>query len=367
MKFTCTQEHLVRGLGQASPIAGRNSQLPILEHVQIALEDGVMHLTATDLQVGVRSTVPGKIEEEGVCTIIARKLIGYVQQLPKTHPIIFTSKGNVLTVKTEGFSAQFPIGESDDFPSLPKLPSTTTLTLSAPQFCSSLTRTLFAAARDDTRPEIHSVYLRGDSKALTMAATDSFRLTEDVITPDSFTKDINLLLPLTTAQEVVRLFSDQETLTISLHDGHATFVADGIELSSRLVDGVYPDYKQIIPTTFSVTGTVDKGEFVRALKTLLVFLSRDSRRVRLSVEPGEGRILLTTGSGDAGEGNVSLEFDGDGENLEVLFNIQYVLDSLAYVPTERVRLQFVGTSEPAVFMPDGDDSKYTYVVMPIQA
>jgi len=326
-----------------------------------------MHLIATDLQVGVVSTVPGKIEEEGTCTILARKLIGYVQQLPKTHPIVFSSKGNVLTVKTEGFSAQFPIGEDEEFPSLPKLPAISTLVLSADHFCASLTRTLFAAARDDTRPEIHSVYMRSGSEVLTMAATDSFRLTEDVVVPDSIAKDVDLLLPLGAAREAVRLFADQESVTLNVHDGHVTFVGDGVELSSRLVDGSYPDYKQIIPDTFSVTGTVDREEFVRALKTLVVFLSKESRRVRLSVEPGEGRILLTTGSGDVGEGSVSLEFDGEGKNLEVLFNIQYVLDSLQYVTTERVQLQFVGNSEPAVFKPTGDNSTYTYVVMPIQA
>lgn len=367
MKFICTQENLLRGLSHVASIAGRNSQLAILEHIKVALRDGVMYLTATDLQLGVQSTVLGKIEEEGECTLVAKKIIGYVQQLPKTQPIELVKKGNILTVTTEGFHAQFPIGEVDDFPTLPQLPTASTIIINATTFCAGLTRTLFAAARDDARPEMHSVFLRCTADRLIMAATDSFRLAEEVITDVTAPQEASLLLPLTTAQEVVRLFSDQEELTLSLHDGHITFVAGGIELSSRLVDGVYPDYKQIIPTIFSVIGTVDRGELVRALKTLLVFLPRDSRRVRVAVQPDKSVVVLTTGSGDGGEGRVSVEFEGTGNNLEALFNIQYVLDSLQYIVTERVRLQFVGASEPAVFTPDNKDNQYTYVVMPIQA
>jgi len=367
MKFTCTQEHLTRGLGHVAAVAGRNSQLPILEHIQIVLNDGVMQLTATDLQIGVSSTVLGKVEEEGECTILARKIVGYVQQLPKTQPIVLDKKGNVLTVSTKGFHAEFPVGDAQEFPALPQLPTASTITINASVLCSALTRTLFAAARDDTRPEIHSVFVQCAPEQLVLAATDSFRLAQELVTLKSINDNTSLLLPLTTAQEVVRLFTDEDEVVISLHDSHVTFVAEGVELSSRLVDGVYPDYKQIIPTEFSVTGSVDKGELSRALKTLLVFLSRDSRRVYVAVQPKDGVVVLTTGSGESGEGRVSVEFDGEGEDLKVLFNIQYILDCLAYIATERVRLQFVGVSEPAVITPDIKDSPYIYVVMPIQA
>lgn len=366
MKFTCTQEHLVRGLGAVAPIAGRNTQLPILNHIRIQLRDGVMEVVATDLEVGVKATIPGKVEQEGECTTIARKIINYIQQLPKTNPVTLEQKNNRLLVTTTGFEAQFPTTATTDFPSLPNLPAGNTITLGAAGLCSTLANTLFAAARDNTRPEIHGVFIYTTNQELVVAATDSFRLAEDVVSAEKIVSDFQLLLPLGAAQELVRLFADEEVVSIALHEGHVTFTSDRIELSSRLIDGTYPDYRQIIPTTFKVSGSIDRDEFIRALKTLLVFLGRDSRRVRLLVQPQTGQIIASTGASDAGEGATTIEFDGTGDDLEVLFNIHYVLDGLQSMASDQVQLQFVGTAEPAVFKPHIKNTNYTYVVMPIQ-
>ncbi|MDP3997233.1 MAG: DNA polymerase III subunit beta [Candidatus Andersenbacteria bacterium] len=365
MKFICTKDNLLHGLGRVVPVAGRNKQLPVLSQVLLQLKEGLLNLISTDLEIGVHSTVPGKVEGEGGCAVAARKLFDYVQQLPAINPIVMELKGNLLQVKTKGFQAQFPVTSDDDFPLLPKISESNKIKVSGTSFCDGLTRTMFAAARDETRPEIRSVFIRVNKDKAIMAATDSFRLAEEEIELADG-GDFLFLLPLTTAQEVVRLFGGQEELELAPGDNHISFIGEGVELSSRLIEGKYPDYKQIIPSNFKVNGSVDKDEFIRALKTLMVFLPRDTRRVRFVVKPEQEKIVLSVG-GEGGEGRVDLSFIGKGNDLDILFNIQYLLEGMQYLPGEQATLRFVGSSEPAVFTPQGDSWKYTYVVMPIQS
>ncbi len=367
MKFICTQENLVKGLSRVVPIAGRNTQLPILEHVLISLNAGVMHLTSTDLELGVKATVLGKVEKEGVCTTLARPLLEYVQQLPGAHPLTLTVSAGSLRITTEGFSARFPVGADEDFPLLPSLSREEALVLPAPAFCQILSKTIFAAARDDTRPEIHSVFVAGSENEVVVAATDSFRLAESRLAlPQGGGEVFSFLLPLSSAQEIVRLFSDHEEIALHRQENHLLLVADSLELSSRLVDGKYPDYQQIIPHSFAIEGVCDRDALVRALKTLLVFLPRDSRRVRLAVRPGDDQLRLETGGAARGEGEVVVEFNGSGDSVEVLFNIQYLLEGLQYIRSSEVQLRLTSESSPTMFAAPGAHD-FLYVVMPIQA
>lgn len=367
MKFICTQENFLKGLSQVVPIAGRNTQLPILEFVHILLDHGVMRLTATDLEIGVQATVVGKIEETGVCTVLARPLLEYMQQLPKNNPLTLTYNQNSLRITTTGFSARFPSGNEEDFPLLPTLIREAPVRMAGHQLSEVFSKTIFAAARDDTRPEIHSVFVYTDGGGVITAATDSFRLSEGRLTGMERKNIIfSFLLPLGTAQEVVRLFNDKEFVDLFIQENHILFVAEGLELSSRLVDGKYPDYQQIIPHDFVAQGVINRDALVRALKTLLVFLPRDARRVRLLVQPKENRMQLTSGGAARGEGDVQLDFEGQGQEVEVLFNIQYLLEGLQYIRGEEVKVQLSGSSEPAILRA-AEDKDFLYVVMPIQA
>lgn len=367
MKFICTQENLQRGLSKSAPIAGRNKQLPILSHVLLQLKEGVLHLIATDLELGAHAIVPGKVEEEGSCTIEARRLVDYVQQLPASNPVIIETKGSGVQISTGGYQAQFPVMSDDDFPLLPSQPSAEPLQLPAQAFCHGLTRAVFAAARDATRPEIHGVLVKRKGGEVVIAATDSFRLAEEMVKLPAKEGEFELLLPLAAAQEAVRLFNDQDKLALTVGEGYVVFSGSGIELSSRLVEGKYPDYAPIIPQEFNTSGAVDKEEMLRALKTLAVFLPRDSRRVYISVKPAQEKLQMQVGGSDSGEGKVEVAFEGEGDDADILFNIQYLLDGIQRLPDEKVVIRMVGGSDPVVFSPAKEGVDYKYVVMPIQA
>ena len=369
VSFTCTHENLLRGLGRVVPIAGRNTQLPVLSNILVRLEDGVLGLTATDLEVGVETTVPGKAEGAVRLAVPARSLLEYVQQLPATHPIVLrVEKENTLVVTTEGFAARFPVGGEEEFPLLPTGGEGVVMDWPVQALVQALSRTVFAAAREVTRPELHSVFVQKKGNEWRVAAADGFRLAEEVVrNEEKSTEEVVWLLPLPTAQEIVRLFGDQETATVTSHATHIMITGDGVGLSSRLVEGEYPDYQQIIPDSFAVTGEVERDELVRALRTLSVFLPRDSRRVRLLVKPQAEVLGLEVAGSETGEGKVEVPFTGKGDDLEVLFNIQYLLDGVQSIGGGRTRLEFVGEAGPAVLRPAGGELQYVYVVMPIQA
>lgn len=367
MKFICTQDNLSQGLARVVPVAGRNQQLPILQHALLELKDGVLHATCTDLEVGIHAIIPGKVEIEGSCTVVARKFLEFIQQLPKTNPLTIELQGTTLIVETTGYKAKFATGSAEEFPLLPQPEGKQQIVLKAPEFTQALTRTLFAAARDTTRPEIHSVFITGEPQTIHVAATDGFRLVEEVISLSEEQEPFSLLLPLATAQEIVRLFSDQAEIVIEPQETYVDIQGDGVNLSSRLIDGKYPEYQQIIPQSFKTEVIVDRTAFMRALKTLSVFLPRESRRVAISVLPESGTINLSVAGGEAGEGKVEVECEGEGEATEVLFNIQYLLEGTQALPGTQFSLNLTGNNGAVVFKPLAEGIQYLYVVMPIQA
>ena len=366
MRFTCTQENILSGLSRVTHVAGRNAQLPILQNILMQVKDGLLHITGTDLEVGIHAVVGGKVGEEGSCALSARQVYEYVQQLPTSHPVEIVRGKRGVAITTKGFKSMFQTAETEDFPLLPEVGDQGGMPVSPRGLCQGLADTTFAAAREETRPEIHSVFVEVGEDALRVAATDSFRLAERLMPFQSGEKTFSFLLPLTTAQEIVRLFSDQESGELFFRETMVSFRGEGVDLTSRLVDGSYPDYRQIIPSDFQSRFYVKREELARALKTLLVFLPRDTRRMRLLAKAAKGKLELRVEGGEAGEGEVVLQAEGEGEDTELLLNIQYLLEGVQHLSGEKCEILLNGPEAPVTFRPRGSEG-YTYVVMPIQA
>lgn len=367
MKFVCTQENLSRGMGQVAPLAGRNTQLPILHHTLVRVESGVLELVTTDLEVGVRATIAGKVESEGAVTVPARPVFEFIQQLPQTHPISVELAGKRLAVATEGFTAHFPTGNPDDFPLLPEPSRDTPISLPAQALGEAIERTVFAAAREETRPEIHSVYVQSSGGQIQLAATDSFRLAEATLAIAEIEAPFSFLLPLAAAQEFIRLFRGDHSITLFRHENYLLFRGETAELTSRLIDGKYPDYRQVLPQTHHTEVVVDRLELLRALKMLTVFLSREHRRVECVVDPAHQRIEVAVPATDSGEGRIQISGEIDGKPITMLFNVQYLIDGLQHLSGEQCTLFLASENEPALLRPHGTGEGYVYVVMPIQA
>lgn len=367
MHFVCTQENLLRGLAQVTPLAGRNAQLPVLQNILLGVREGMLHLTCTDLEVGAHTLVGGKVEREGSCAVAARRFWDYVQQLPSTHPITLNQEKEQLVVSTHSITARFGVVPSDEFPLLPTSSHNAQVTINGQQLCQALARVLFAAARDEGRPEIHTVFLSSDGNEISIAATDSFRLAEEILPLDT-SSEFSILLPVATTQEVVRLFSSATVLKFLYEENYVNLYGEGSDLSSRLVDGKYPDYKQLIPRSFKTKVVVSRDEFIRALKLLSVFLPRISRRVHLHVQPTHSVIVARVESEEAGQGRVELPLEGEGEDVEILFNIQYLLEGAQHISSDYIELRFSGSGDPLLLCPHGEGAaRYLYMVMPVMS
>jgi DNA polymerase-3 subunit beta len=355
---------LLQALSQVAPVAGRNSQLPILQHVLLQVRENILHLTTTDLEVGVHSITGGKAKEDGSCTVPARRFFDYVQQVPSKNPLVLEKKNNGLIVSTKGFRAVFPLAEAEDFPLLPDITLEHTTGLEPGIFCRALEDVLFAASREDMRPEIRSVFVAAEGRNLRIAATDSFRLAEKII-PLTNEASFTFILPLPSAQEVVRLFSNQQELHVIPHPNHVAFQTDAVEFTSRLIDGQYPDYQQIIPRGAQTELKIERDELLRALKTLAVFLPKDSRRVQFEVDPDKGLIHLLVAGSEEGQVEVAIQ-EGKGEKLSVMLNIQYLLEGIQHVASKYCRLLLNGSEDPVVIKPQELEGSSVYLVMPIQ-
>lgn len=356
----------MRGVAHAAPIAGRNSQLPILQNILLRAENNILSLITTDLEIGITSIVGGKMEQEGNCVIPAKRFMEYVQQLPKTSPVTLEKREGRVFVSTKGFKAQFLSVDPDEYPLLPEGSDEGGMAISGALFCSALSQTVFSAAKEETRPEIRSVYVVWKDGGIHVAATDSFRLAEYTAVLPSKT-DFSLLLPLASAHEVIRLFHDKSELVITLHDNYVSFGSGDIQLTSRLVDGEYPKYEDIIPVGHTTHIQMEKDEFLRALKTLSVFLPKESRRVSLSIRPHDGEVIASVVGGEMGQGEVVINIEGDGEDVDVLMNIQYLMDGIVHFSGNVCEGYFLGSFDPVVFRRQGKEDAYVYVVMPIQA
>lgn len=367
MKFTCTQENLMRGVSQAAPIAGRNSQLPILQNILLQVQNNTLSLVTTDLEVGVKAIVGGKMDEEGSCVIPAKRFLEYIQQLPKANPLTLEKKDGRVFISTKGFKAQFLSADPDEYPLLPENSTGDTVVVSGAMFCGAISQTVFSAAREETRPEIRSVYIVWRDGGIHVAATDSFRLAEYTAVLNSSSAEFSLLLPLLSAQEIIRLFHDKDEISIVSRDNYVSFESGDIQLTSRLVDGQYPKYEDIIPTSHSTHIQMEKDTLLRALKTLSVFLPKESRRVSLEIRPSEGKVTARVAGGEMGQGEVVLDVEGDGEDIDVLMNIQYLMDGISHFSGNICEGYFLGSFDPVVFRRQGKEDAYVYVVMPIQA
>ena len=367
MRFVCTHSNLLQGLTQITPLAGRNPQLPVLQYVLLEVSGGVLYLMCTDLEVGARVVVAGKAERDGSCTVAARQLLEYVQHLSGKGPVSLEVKSKGLVVEDGEMNARFPVSAADDFPLLP-IPkeSEKGFVLDGRRLSQAISRTLFAAAKDDTRPEIHSLFIAGDETQLRLAATDSFRLAEQKL-PSVSKKSFSFLLPAAAAQEVMRLFGNSDEFVLYVKDNYVAFFSDSIRLSSRLIDGSYPDYSKIIPEKSGTAGTIRRDDFIRALRAVGVFVSRDVRRVQLSIRPKDEQARIEVTGGDRGAGEAVVDFKGEGDSVDVLCNINYLIEGILHIPGDGCDIGLNGAHDPIVIRPTGNSLEYLYIVMPIQA
>lgn len=367
MKFTCTQENLYRGLSIVNHLAGKNTTLPILNNVLIRAEDGMIEFSTTNLEVGIKCQVRGKIETSGAFTVQSRLLTDYVNLLPK-QPVDLALKDQELHVSCQNFETTVKGVAADDFPLIASVSGQESVNLDIDEFKAALGQVLFAVAMDETRPEINGVLFHLEAKKLTLAATDSFRLSERVIDVEGG-KDAKFIVPFRTMQEVSRVLAegqDDKGLTIAWSDNQVVFSFSGVELVSRLIEGQYPDYQQIIPSHFKTEITLPVKEFVPLVKSAALFCRAGINDVHVTVNAEKKTIEVKAANSMLGENKGAMKAEITGEENEIVFNYRYVLDGIQAMGAENVVMKLIDRHNPGLFLPAGKGG-YTYIVMPIKS
>jgi len=365
MKVICLQENLKTNLNIVQNIIGRNLTLPILNNLLLETEGGRLKISSTNLEIGINTWTTGKVETTGAITCPAKILASFVSSLPNKK-VELEAKNNVLTVRCEGYKATIKCLSAEDYPIIPKLKEDPLAIGEIRTFRDGLSQVAGLAAISESRPEITGIFFGFEKYDLRLAATDSFRLGEKIVARiQKKNSDIaSFILPQRTAQELIRVFGEREgELKIVMGSSQIMFEGGDVQVVSRLIEGQYPPYQQIIPKSLGTQIALSKDELVNNIRVAGLFSSRIND-VLFSVQ-SKGLEILSQDS-DLGANKSQMEADVKGKTgFEVKFNFRYLLDGLANIGAKQVMFGLNADSGPAVIKPIGDES-YLYVVMPIK-
>lgn len=375
MKFIGLQENLKQGLAVVSRVVSKNINLPILNNILFRVNKSNVELVATNLEVGITHQVRGKIESEGDFTVDSRVITDYINLLP-SDKIEVTQDGSEIKINCQNYKTKINIQDATDFPLIPKVDRNNFYSVEVDSLKDALGQVIFAVANNETRLELSGVLFSFTKDGLTMVGTDSYRLAEKKVKVKSNYEnpDNKVIIPARTIQELLRVlsnFKEEDQLEnsaevkICLSENQVLFIFGSTELVSRLINGSYPDYQQIIPLNYKTQVLVNKNELMRAIKASAIFSKAGVNDVSLDFKSENGIITLSSASSQVGESSIELKAEIEGDNNEIIINYRYLLDGLNNIASDVVRLDVVNANTPCVLRAD-KNGEYLYIVMPIR-
>ncbi len=375
MKLLILQEKLKQGLNIVEKVSSKSLTLPILNNILISTEKNFLNLAATDLEMGINWWVLTKTEKEGKTTIPSRLFSNFINLLPNKK-INLELRDNNLFIECENYKTQIKGLSAEEFPIIPKITNGDIVSIETSSFCKSLNQIADIAVPSTARPEISGVYFLFQKNLITIAATDSFRLGEKKIflkNNSPLEKEYSLILPQKTAKELVNIFGEKQgELKMYFSPNQVMFEYPmeetdhaQIQVISRLIEGEYPNYQEIIPKKYTTQLVLNKDEFLNQIKTASLF-SGKINEVKIKASPEENKIEIFSQSSEIGEYQSSVSGKVEGEPVEISFNHRFLLDGLLSIKAPEIILELNKETGPGVLKAVGDDT-YIYVVMPIKA
>lgn len=366
MRIECAQEKIREAVSLAERISGKHMTLPVLSCVLLdASKENTLTIRATNLDLGIEVSIPAKVDEVGSVAVPASTLSSFIGGIGEANAKVKVElqQGNIKisTPKSSGVIKTLP---HDDFPSIPRVSSGNTFSLDAKEFVKGLKSVWYSSSVSSIKPELSSVYVYCEDEFVVFVATDSFRLAEKRIKIKK-TKDFGqILIPYKNIPEIMRVLeSIPGEVAVELDKNQISFSYEGIYLISRVIDGVFPDYKQIIPKQSVTESIVLKQDLVNALKLSNIF-SDKFNQINIKVLPEAKKCEIRTKNNDIGENLTSLDAAVTGEDIDINFNYKYIIDCFQSVDSDSVTLTFNGPHRPLVINPTSDKT-FRYIVMPM--
>ena len=362
MKIEVIKEKLLEAISQAEHISGKHVSLPVLSSVVIdALEDSVT-IKATNLDVGIELSVPAKVSESGTVALSGALLKAFLVNAPQGKNIVCETNGGLCRVVTSQGEASFNTLSAEDFPVIPKVTEGKSFSIPAKDLVLGLKSVVWSASVSTIKPELGSVYVFEENEDMVFVATDSFRLAEKRVKVKKVKGIDPILIPFKNALEIVRVFDGASyDLDITISQNQLSIIASGIHLSSRVIDGNFPDYRQIIPKEFVTKATILKQDLAQVLKLGSLF-SDSFNQIVINIKPQDKLVEFHTKNSEVGESKQQVKGSVEGDEVSMPFNHRYILDCLQSIESESVILKIAGQSKPMIISPSNNNS-FTYLVM----
>ncbi|MFH1098554.1 MAG: DNA polymerase III subunit beta [Candidatus Uhrbacteria bacterium] len=372
MRFSCRQENLKTALGLIGHIAARQGSLPILSNVLIRVEERTITLISTNLEIAMRHQLRGKAESDGAITVNARLVSDVVNLLPKDR-IDVTMDNSELDIHCASNSTKVRGTDPAEFPLIPSIERIVEARISADVLREALGQVVFAVASGDGRPELSGVIWQFNGNSLTLAATDSYRLAECKVplTVSTVANGTSVIVPGRTAQEILRVLGvpqDDKAVTevvVTPTANQVLCVIGDLEIISRLIDGTYPDYIQILPKSWTTRIRVVRTELQATARAASLFARTGVNDVHLQARLKDQQLVVRSENAQIGEHESVLAATVEGEDVTSILNARFLLDGLAAMGSEEVTVECSGSIAPVVIRPVGMEG-YLYIIMPIK-
>lgn len=365
MKITIITKNLQYGLNTVKSITGKNLNLPILSTILITAKNNQVILSTTNLELGINYYLNIPIESEGKIAVPSKIFGDFISNI-KDEKIEILLKDNILTIQSTNFKTKLICLNPKDFPLIPKLKKESLVVLSAKILKNALSSVFDSISLSQTRPELGGVFISLNKTKINFASTDSFRLTEKIISADC-RKQISAIIPRNTVAELIRILSDYEKdVSINIEENQIQFSSDDFDIISRLIEGRYPDYQKVIPLK-SVSQVLFKKDDLQSNIRLAGLFSSNINDIGLRVDKKES--LVFSKNSDRGEFNSKVKNNNSfqiEEPFEVLLNYNYLSDGLKNMPSEDILFEYTGEGAPIVLRPKDPELNFTYLIMPLK-
>jgi DNA polymerase-3 subunit beta len=364
MKIQITQSNLNKALGLLSRVASSRTPLPILSNILLKASGGKLELAATNLEVALTHQTSGKIDEEGSVAVPARLLHDFVAQLPKDLTVDLVFEETKLFIKAGAYSSHIQGNNTEDFPALPVISSGETVSIDGQILKSALERTMLAASGDETRPVLGGIYFHTVEGKLFIAATDGYRLAESEIT--DVATPITAIVPASALQDALKIIQDNsgEDVTVQFGEGQFGVKAGESQLVSRLIDGQYPEYRQLIPETSEISVNISRSELLTAAKLAGLFARESGGSITLKASETDQQLVVKSVASQVGDNSSAIKGEVSGSG-EVVVNVRYLTDALNAFEVDSLNFRFSGSISPCVLTSD-DQAGYQHIVMPLK-
>jgi DNA polymerase III subunit beta len=368
MNFTITRQNLHQGLASVSASIPSKTTLPVLSNILFETAGDGIRMSGTDLDVSVRLQVPAEVKEGGALTAPGKKLQEIARELPDEMVEIAT-RGDQIELRCGRSRFKLNGLPSDDFPQLPQVDFGGGWSAQGKDLLSLVRHTSFAVSTEESRPVLNGVLWEVRDGEMRMVATNGHRLARMRIPAGpSMETTTQFIVPPAALQQVQRLFKEEDQVTVAREQNHLGFKAGNAEVYTRLIEGTYPNYEQVIPKDNDKSAVIQRKQLESAVRRVAAVASDQTHRIRLEFAPG--RVLFNVLTPDLGEAHDEIEISYEGDPITIGFNANYLLEVLRYVGTDEVKMSFKAPERAAVVEPmatgDGEAMDYLCLVMPLR-